>query len=235
MKENKTEKIIFIVFLIMGLLFLGIGTVICIKTFDYSGKIETTGIISQIVPYTDSDGDIKHNVYVKYRVNGEDYNSKLNGYSSSYHVGKKIKIYYYENNINRIGVKSLDMLMLLFPGFGIIFTCIGGIPLIVKSNKKKQEKKLKEFGTRINAVYIETIINDSYTVNGRTPYYIICEWDNPTDNKKYIFKSKNLWINPETIIAEKNIKTFSVYVDMNNMHKYIVDVDELFNDIIDLR
>lgn len=235
MTENKTEKIVFLLFLVLGLLFLAIGIVICIKTFDYQGKVETTGIISQMVPYTDSDGDTSYNVYVKYRVDGEEYNSKLSGYFSSYYVGKEIKIYYDKNNVNNISAKSLDMLMLLFPGFGLIFVCIGGIPLIIKSNKKKQEKKLREFGTRIDAVYIETTINNAYSVNGRLPYNIICEWDNPADNKKYIFKSKNLWINPESLIAEKNIKTFSVYIDMNNMHKYVIDVDELCNDIIDLR
>ncbi len=235
MKENKKEKFIFMIFLIIGLLFLILGTIICIKQFNYSGKIETTGIISQIIPYTESDGDIKHNVFVTYHVNGKEYTSELNGYSTSYYVGKEIPIYYNENNIDKIGVKSLDMLMLIFPGLGFIFACVGGIPLFFMNNTKKQIQKLKEFGTRIDATYVETVINNSYTVNGRSPYNIICEWNNPADNKKYIFKSQNLWTNPESIIAEKNIKTFSVYIDMNNMRKYTIDVDELFSDIIDLR
>ena len=234
MKENKTEKIVFLLFLTIGLLFLIIGTVICIKTFNYSDKIETIGIISRMIPYTDND-DTNYNVYVRYRVDGEYYDSKLTGYSSSYKVGKKIKIYYHKDNVYKIGVKSLDILMLLFPGLGLIFVCVGGIPLIIKSNKKKAEKKLKEIGTRIDATYVETVTNSTYTVNGKSPYNIICEWDDPSDNKKYIFKSKNIWINPESIINEKNIKTFSVYIDMNNKRKYIVDIDELFNNIIDLR
>ena len=230
MEENKTEKIVFLLFLVIGLLFLVIGTVICIKAFDYSDKIETIGTISQIVPRADSDGNTNYNVYVKYQVSGEEYTAKLNGYSSTYRVGKEIKIYYDKNNINSIGVKSLDYIMLVFPGLGLIFACIGGTSLAVKNGKKRKDKRLKEIGTRIDALYTETTINSTYAVNGRSPYNIMCEWNNPADGKKYVFKSQNLWINPETKIAEKGIKTFPVYVDMNNLKKYAVDVDALFDD-----
>lgn len=40
-------------------------------------------------------------------------------------------------------------------------------------------------------------------VNGRNPYNIICEWNNPLNGEKYKFKSKNIWKNPERIIEEK--------------------------------
>ena len=71
-------------------------------------------------------------------------------------------------------------------------------------------------------------------MNQKNPYYIICEWYNQADNKKYIFKSKNIWINPENTIQEKNIKQFPVYIG-NNMKKYVVDIDVLTKDIVDLR
>ena len=68
-----------------------------------------------------------------------------------------------------------------------------------------------------------------YRVNGRHPYRIICEWSNPLDNKKYIFKSKNIWINPEDIIIERDIQQFPVYINRDNMKKYVVDIDILEN------
>ncbi len=64
-------------------------------------------------------------------------------------------------------------------------------------------------------------------VNGRSPYNIICEWNNPLNGEKYKFKSKNIWKNPEGIIEEKNIKQFPVYINSQDLSKYAVDIDEL--------
>ena len=87
----------------------------------------------------------------------------------------------------------------------------------------------------IYADYSETTLNGSYQVNGRSPYNIICEWNDPVSNQKYIFRSKNLWLNPDKLIQEKNIRQFPVYIDRSNMKKYVVDTDILTNNIIDLR
>ena len=131
-------------------------------------------------------------------------------------------------------MKSLDLLFLLFPGIGSILLIIGITGIFLKINKRKLEQKLKTTGQLIYADYIETVLNTSYHINGRCPYNIICEWNNPLDNKKYIFKSKNIWLDPEKIIAEKNIKQFPVYL-ANNKKKYTIDIDILTNDIVDLR
>ena len=57
----------------------------CVVLFD---EFEKNFKISN---HDDSDGDTNYNVYVRYRVDGKDYDSKLNGYSSSYKVGKEIR------------------------------------------------------------------------------------------------------------------------------------------------
>ena len=119
----------------------------------------------------------------------------------------------------------MDFIFLMFPGFGLIFLSIGGTGLLLKNRNKKLEKSLKENGDVIYADYVETIVNSSYRVNGRHPYRIICEWNNPLDSKKYIFKSKNIWINPENTIIERNIKQFPVYINRNDIKNYFVDID----------
>ena len=150
MKKRKVkinEFLILLIFglswLVSGLIMFVVGILICIETFDYSDKIETTGVISQIIPYTDSDGDKSYHVYIKYYVNGDEYNSEFGGYSSSYYVGKEIKIYYDKNNVDEIGDKSLDLLFLMFPGFGLSFMGVGVILLIINNdrNRKKTKKK----------------------------------------------------------------------------------------------
>ncbi len=236
MKENKLENFIWIIFASIGAIFVIVGLVLFGNIFNYENKVETVGTITEISSHH---GNTKHNrnheVFVSYNVLETEYVSRLNSYSSSFYEGKEINIYYDKDNPNKIGVKSLDLLFLIFPGVGLLFLTIGGTGILVKIRKKNFEKRLRDNGKLINANYIETVLNTSYRVNGRCPYNIICEWNNSLDNKKYIFKSKNIWINPEKIIEEKNIKQFPVYIDENNIKKYIIDIDVLTDDIVDLR
>ena len=220
MKENKVENLIWIIFAIIGAILVVISFISFGSVFNYTNKIETTGIITEIWSSRDSDNNRNHKVYVSYIAEG-------NEYSSSFYEGKEIEIYYDKDNPNKIGMKSLDLLILIVPGIGLIFLIIGGTGILVKVNKKKLEKRLRENGELIYADYVETIINTSYRVNGRYPYKIICEWTNPVDSEEYMFKSRNIWSNPEDIIEEKNIKQFPVYIDKNNKKKYFVDIDIL--------
>lgn len=235
MKESKLENLIWIIFAIMGAIFFIIGLLILGNIFNYENKIDTVGTITEISSYRNTHNNINHEVYVSYTVEGKKYESRLNSYSSSFYKGKEIDIYYEKDNPNKIGVKSLDLVFLIFPGIGLIFLIIGGTGILVKINKKKLEKRLKENGKLIYSDYVETVLNTSYRVNGKCPYNIVCEWNNPLDSKKYIFKSKNIWINPENIIEEKNIKQFPIYIDNNDKNKYIIDIDILTENIVDLR
>lgn len=234
MKYNKLENQTWILFASFGMIFFIIGIIICINIFNYENKVETTGTITSILSYKKSNGDINHEVYVNYNVNGKNYKSKLNFYSSSFYNGKEIKIYYDKYEPNKIGSKEADLTFLMFPGMGLIFAIIGGTGIMVKINKRKLEKNLRENGKKIYADYVETILNTSYSVNRKHPYNVICEWNDPEDNKKYIFKSENIWINPEKIIKEKIIKAFPVYIDEKNKNQYIIDVDILTENVIDL-
>ncbi len=237
MKENKLENLVWIIFISIGAIFIIIGLILCRNIFTYANKIETTGTITEILLHRSNDPDEyddENEVYVSYVVEGKKYESRLRAYSPDFYEGKEIEIYYDKDNPNKIGSKSFNLIFLIFPGMGLIFLAIGGIGILVKTNKKKSEKKLKENGKLIYANYSETALNTSYDVNGRYPYNIICEWKDPTDNKSYIFKSKNIWINPESIIEGKNIKQFPVYIG-NNKKKYFVDVSILEENIVDLR
>ncbi len=236
MKENKIENLVWIIFSSIGAIFVIIGLVVFGSIFNYDNKVDTVGTIKEISSYySNAKHNRNHEVYVSYIVDGKEYESRLNSYSSSFYEGKEIDIYYDKDNPSKIGMKSLDLLFLIFPGIGLIFLIIGGIGILVRINKRKTEKNLKENGELIYANYVETVLNTSYRVNGKCPYNIICEWNNTLDNKKYIFKSKNIWINPENIIKEKDIKQFPVYIDNNNKKKYTIDIDILTENIVDLR
>ena len=216
--KKKIESLVWIIFATVGAFFLLIGIIICINIFNYSNI----------------DGDRNYDVFVSYDVNGEEYESRLNGYSSSFYEGKEVDIYYDKDNPNKIGIKSLNLVFLIFPGLGLIFFIIGGVGLFVKAKGKKNDKYLKENGEKIYADFVDIKINTGININGAYPYNIICEWNNPEDNKKYVFKSRNIWTNPKNIIEERNIKQFAVYIDRENIKKYFVDIEGLEENIVDL-
>ncbi len=103
---------------------------------------------------------------------------------------------------------------------GIFFCGIGFGMLIYKLNKICIKKSALEFGDKIYADFQEVIINQSYSVNNRHPYIIICTGKDNVTGQIRTFKSENLWDNPEYIIREKNITTFPVYIDTINRKKY---------------
>lgn len=234
MKGNKVENLIWVIFFVCGLVFTIIGIIICINVFNYNDKIETTGKITEIGGYRNSNGNIEQEVYVEYTVDGSVYESKLKGYSSSFYEGKEIEIYYDVNNPLNIGVKSIDLVFLIFPGIGSIFLVIGGVGIIIKGRRKALEKKLMSYGDKVFAKIIDVCNNTRYTVNGRHPYVVICQWNNEIDGKEYIFKSGNLWFDPTFAIEQKNIDTLPVYIDMKNKKKYVIDTSILADEVVDL-
>ena len=101
MKENKVENLIWIIFAIIGAILVVIGFILFGSVFNYNNKIETTGIITEIWSSRDSDNNRNHKVYVSYVAEGNEYESTLNGYSSSFYEGKEIEIYYDKDNPNK--------------------------------------------------------------------------------------------------------------------------------------
>ena len=124
MKENKLENLIWIIFASIGAIFVIIGLVVFGNIFNYANKVDTVGTITEISSYRNTNHNRNHEVYVSYTVEGKEYESILNSYSSSFYEGKEIKIYYDKDNPSKIGVKSLDLLFLIFPGIGLIFLII---------------------------------------------------------------------------------------------------------------
>lgn len=226
MNGEKTLKFLWMTFTTIGAIIVIIGLIVfsCIYN-NYKNKVDTVGIITNTGGRTT----------VSYNVEGEEHESSFSGYSSSFHVGDEIEIYYDKEDVNKIGSKSLDLLYLILPGIGSVFLLIGVIGLGVLSHKKNKEKDLRENGELVYATYLETIINRNVMVNGRNPYNVIVQWNNPEDGKKYLLKSKNIYFNPERLIEERNIRMFPVYINPNKKKQYFVDVDILKeDDVVDL-
>ena len=144
MQKNKLENLMWICFISLGIILVIGGLILYFVIFNYENKVDTIGKISKVALYRDMNDNQKYEVYVLYSVDGEQHESKLNGYSSQFYEGKEIKMYYDKDNPDKIGMKSLDLLFLIIPGIGIIFLIIGGIGIIVNVKKKRLESLIKK-------------------------------------------------------------------------------------------
>lgn len=215
---DKIEKIAYGVFFVIGLVFVFIGIGLTFTLYNYSNKVETVGVITRI---DENYGTPK--VYVSYNVNDETRQSTLNSYSSNFKVGKELKIYYDKDNVSKIGNKETDLVFLVFPVMGLIFTIIGSVGLFKNTDKLS---KLKETGELLYADYEEVDINKHYSVNGVHPYNIICNLKEPDGTIRKV-KSVSLWTDPSDIIMDKNITRFPVYVNSKNRKKYYMDITDV--------
>ena len=110
--------------LIFGIILIVLGFVQKHKQSDYT---ETTAEITEItVEAGTGDDSDTHHVYVKYTVDGKEYNEELDEYSSKYKVGKSVKIKYNPDNPADI-TSSGNIPMIICFVSGILLTLGSGI------------------------------------------------------------------------------------------------------------
>lgn len=105
---------------------------------------------------------------------------------------------------------------------GLIFSGVGYGILIYNYKKKIQKKRLMETGKCIHADIIDVGIKRNFTVNGRHPYFITCQY---IDNSSiYLFESEHIWFNPTSLVADKTVE---VFVEPRDYKQYYVNTASL--------
>ena len=130
-----------------GLALIVFGTITFFITNGNKDYIETEATVTKLEieqeSYTDSDGNFvpaSYKAYLKYTVNGSEYESDLSG-TAGYKEGDVIKIFYNPNNpveITQITSTMLPIILII----GGIAALIGGV--MSGLNAIKRYKKLKE-------------------------------------------------------------------------------------------
>lgn len=139
-------------FIPLGIILIVFGIVVFIINSNNKNYIQVDAIVSKTElveeEHIDEDGnsvDATYNVYVKYTVNGTEYEEEL-GELSGYKENEKITIYYNPDNPKQITQTKSMILPIIFIIGGCI-SLIGGIISAVDSIKriKKMNKQEKEW------------------------------------------------------------------------------------------
>ena len=135
-------KALGIFFIVAGLIFLFIGIVKCITTFNETDRIYTTATIVNIEKYEtgDSEQPTGYRTYVEFEIAGEKTVRELNTHKTSFKIGKEIEIYYFDHDIEMAYEKGSEILLIFFPIVGAIAALLGAL---LAFNKKLQNFLLK--------------------------------------------------------------------------------------------
>lgn len=145
----------------------------------------------------------------------------------SYSVGEKVALFYLADAPQQAkvdGYFSLWGAPTIVGGLGSVFFLIGAGVMLVPMLKRRRDDYLKKHGTPIESVFQRVELNEALSVNGRHPFRIVTQWQNPATSKMHVFESSNLWYDPTEYVKSDRIR---VFIEKSNPTKYVVDLSFL--------
>jgi len=145
----------------------------------------------------------------------------------SYSRGETVVVRYRASEPERARIDGFFSLWggaIILGGMGGVFFLIGGGILLATSRAGRKDEDLKEHGTPVQTKFQSVELNEAYSVNGRHPFRVTTQWQNPSTSKVHVFQSRNLWFDPSEFVKDRPI---TVYIDSGNPKKYYVDLSFL--------
>lgn len=210
--------------MLVGAYFLLTGTQDFLKT-----AVSAQGTVVELQRSRSSDSDTYAPVVEFQTKDGStvEFISSTSSNPPSYSRGETVEVLYQETSPERAKIKGFFALWggaLIVGIIGAIIFLIGFSIIFFGIKKSKTIEDLKKNGTRVNAEFQSVELNTTLKINGRHPYHILAQWQNPTTTEIHIFNSDNLWFDPTDYIKTDMIE---VLVDMQNPKKYHVDTSFL--------
>ncbi len=177
----------------------------------------------------DSDGNRSVTYYpvVRYPLpaGGEhQFRSSTGSNPPSYRQGQQVEVLYLPNNpyearIN--GFFSLWGMPLILSGMGLAFAGLLGGIFYAGVRWRRIVEQVKTSGKPVLATITGSARNTSLKVNGRSPFRISAQWENPMTGKLHVFHSDNLWFDPAEYLPED--KSVTVFIDADKPSRYWMD------------
>jgi len=205
--------IVSIVFLVVGLSFLGVSGVTGIITgYFYENAVPVDGEIVEVDRWSD-DWD----VYVRYTYEGREYFEELDVYSITMREGDSIELMIDPRDPDDPLPKGMEnILSVIFLAVGGSLTLAGGIILIIRMRRRRKRRLLLDMGRRVEATITNAYANTFVRVNGRHPWKVEC-----TDGSGRRYTSDNVYSRCDGLVGQK----VTVYVHPFDDEKYYVDVE----------
>ena len=229
MQKNKSVTITNILFAVIGSIFFSIGAFLVISTVTFKVNAEEVmALITDMIPYEDSDGDTSYEVEVEYEYEGFTFSAVLDTYSSGMREGKWIPILVNKDDPMDIVEPGTNLgLGIGFMVLGGIAILVGGVSFIKEQKHKKKLENLRKNGKRLQARIDQITINKNIAVNEEHPYIIWCSYVDEFSGARFEYKSENIWNDVYEVCDVGSV--IDVLVKPDDYLDYVVDVDSLID------
>jgi hypothetical protein len=156
-----------------------------------------------------------------------DFTSSSSSNPPSYRIGETVRVLFLESNPSSARIDSFFPVWgatVILSSLGSVFFLIGGGMIIVPRMGARADERLLQEGIPVEATFVSVDRNPSVTVNGRNPFRITAQWQDPATLRVYVFVSRNIWFDPTPYVQGKSVK---VYIARGNPKKYYVDLSFL--------
>lgn len=155
------------------------------------------------------------------------FTSRTSSNPPAYHVGETVRVLYRAESPQQARIDGFFSLWggaLIVGILGSVFALVGLGMVLVPMLRQRRAAQLRASGRRIEAAFQGVEHNTSLTVNGRHPFCVISQWQNPATSQVHVFRSDNLWFDPSEYITRTQIP---VYIDPADPDRYHVDLSFL--------
>jgi len=225
-------KLIGAIFTLASIALMGGGGYAYHQTKKFlENSVVATGIVVDLVPSSSSSGPNRtYAPVVQFKTHrGKTIMARgsIGSYPPSYKKGDEVRVRYDPKDPLDISIDTffeLWFLPMILLGMGSVFGMVG-MPMVLGSVLSARKIEwLRENGQVIMTEYQSVVLNQSERRGSQHPYQIVSQWLDPTANKVYVFRSRNLYFNPEKYIQTAQIP---VRIDPQNPKKYWMDTSFL--------
>lgn len=153
-----------------------------------------------------------------------EFESSYSSNPPAYSEGEHVEVLYRRSDprdARIVGFFSLYGAETIVGSLGSVFFLIGAGIMLAGILQARKDAYLRAHGTPIDTDFQGVEINTSLTVNGRHPFRVLTQWQNPATRELHVFESANLWFDPTRFITAKKIR---VFIERDNPRKYLVDL-----------
>jgi hypothetical protein len=196
----------------------------------------TQGTVVAMTPHysnnnssSNNNGSITYSPVVRFNTGSQDiqFNSSSSSNPPSYNIGATVPVVYRESNPYDAKIDSFFSLWggtLILGLLGGVFLLVGGGLIYVPLLQARADDRLRHEGMPVQAHFQSVQFMSNIEINGRSPYRVLAQWQNPKTSRVHVFASHNLWFDPTDYIKQKEIR---VFLDRGNPNNYYVDLSFL--------
>ena len=192
-------------------------------------SVAAPGSVIDLVRRQSSDSDTYAPVVKFVTQTGEaiEFTSSTSSSPPSYRTGERVEVLYrplmpHDARINAFG--SLWASSLMLGALGAVFFAIGAGIILFAVYQARKAADLMKNGKRCLTTVQRVELNEHLRVNGKNPYQVLTQWQNPATGQTRIFRSNNVWFDPSEYLNGRNV---TVFVGRGNPDRYHVDLSFL--------